>query len=112
MTNKDINTEAYKATLNFFTEEEIYEDDTYIETIEEEAFTLTVYTTLDKATGLHTLQPFMEIDGEQAMIEEDDMQEFDLATPNPWDILMGNLSEYLALADGIPEWSCSYSPED
>jgi hypothetical protein len=111
MIKTELTTEAYKATLQFYKEIVINEDDYQTQSFDEEAFTLTVYTTQDKVTGLHTLQPFMEVDGKPTLIEADDMQEFDLATPNLWDALLGNLSEYLALADGLPEWSHSYSPE-
>jgi len=111
MTNPETNTEAHKATLVFLKEEEIYDNDTYIETIEEEAFTLTVYTQYNPATGLHTLQPFMEIDGEPAQIEQDDMAIYDLASPTAWDILQTNLAEYLSETDGLPDWS-SMSTED
>lgn len=111
MTNKETPTEAYKATLVFLKEEEIYEDDTYIETIEEEAFTITVYTKYSPATGLHTLQPFMVIDGEPAEIELDDMLDYDLVTPNPWDIIQTNLAEYLSETDCLPEWH-TMSKED
>ena len=104
MTNKETNTEAYKATLIFTTEEEIYEDDTYIETIEEDAFTVTVYTKYNPATGLHTLQPFMEVNGEPAMIEEDDMDIYNLRNPHAWDTLQTNLAEYFSETDCLPEW--------
>ena len=105
MTNKETNTEAYRANLIFTREEEIYEDDTYIETIEEDAFTITVFGEYNPATGLHTLEPFLIIDdGTSALIEEEDRDIYDLRGEKPWDIIQTTLAEYLSETDCLPEW--------